>query len=365
MQGLAHASERAILAESRLSAGRAYTEDELGAAIHRITRLPFVRDADFRLEKGTVRDTYVLSIKIEETSPFFYGLEHSQAWFDTGNDVAPASADRAVAGVRWFFGKNSVHLLGDIGGEDRAQIGFTSYGIFGTSASLSVNVVYQQPNITVIGPIAVDSDVTRRDNFRYNAVAVVPIRGSHSLRASLDQHTGISSRFTPGPPRSALRLLRYSRRVGEASWVFDTTDDALFPTTGTLATAGLRFTQTEDFAGRIDPDRVHLTVWRDRAAQFTHHWSMSRRSTLHLNAQYYTVVDRHTAAYELGTAYSANLVPSGRMRGDDLRLEVGARTNYTPSQDIAISTIESSIGYRNKWGVMRFGLSYVTVRGAN
>src|SRR4051812_46655659 len=69
---LVHASADVVRAESRLREGQQYDENELRDANNRIKRLPFVLDAAFTLERGSVRDAYVLAITINETKPFFY-----------------------------------------------------------------------------------------------------------------------------------------------------------------------------------------------------------------------------------------------------------------------------------------------------
>src|SRR5690349_3991146 len=69
---LVHASADVIRAESRLREGQSYDESELRDANNRIKRLPFILDASFRLERGSVRDAYVLVVTVNETKPFFY-----------------------------------------------------------------------------------------------------------------------------------------------------------------------------------------------------------------------------------------------------------------------------------------------------
>src|SRR5207253_1347510 len=75
VRNLRHASPEIVIAESRLKEGVAYDERELAAASDRINRLPFILEAAFSLEKGSVRDSYVLAITVSETKPFFYVLD--------------------------------------------------------------------------------------------------------------------------------------------------------------------------------------------------------------------------------------------------------------------------------------------------
>ena len=66
---LRHASPEIVIAESRIRAGATYSEEELREAADRIARLPFVLQCDFALEKGSVREAYVLAINVAEAKP--------------------------------------------------------------------------------------------------------------------------------------------------------------------------------------------------------------------------------------------------------------------------------------------------------
>ncbi len=63
-----------IIATSLLVQGAAYEEDDLGDALHRIKRLPFVYDCQFSLAKGSRRHAFVLNIDIEATQRLSFGL---------------------------------------------------------------------------------------------------------------------------------------------------------------------------------------------------------------------------------------------------------------------------------------------------
>ena len=75
IEGARYSSPRILIAESRLTEGRSYSEAELRDAMFRIKRLPFVLHTDFRLAKGTERGRYVLVIAIEETKPLFLRID--------------------------------------------------------------------------------------------------------------------------------------------------------------------------------------------------------------------------------------------------------------------------------------------------
>src|SRR4051794_36154153 len=88
VRNLRHAGREVIVSEARLHEGGAYSEAELREANDRIERLPFVLDAQFSLEKGSRRDAYVLVISVEETKPFFYGID--MTLFHTKDDAVQA-----------------------------------------------------------------------------------------------------------------------------------------------------------------------------------------------------------------------------------------------------------------------------------
>jgi len=132
---LVHASADVIRAESRLQEGNSYVEADLRAASDRVRRLPFVLDAVFSLERGSVRDSYVLVITVSETRPFFFRYQLIP-FFETSHDVGAVDNDALVA-ARWFAGSRGVfHVAGIAHQSDRpfeasyisAQAGYTRYG---------------------------------------------------------------------------------------------------------------------------------------------------------------------------------------------------------------------------------------------
>src|ERR1043166_10046101 len=56
----------AVLAETRLDAGKTYTEEQLDQAVNRVRRLPFVVYAEGELQPGSRPDARVLRINIDE-----------------------------------------------------------------------------------------------------------------------------------------------------------------------------------------------------------------------------------------------------------------------------------------------------------
>ena len=267
-----------------------------------------------------------------------------------------------MIGGRWFVAKNSMHVLYDGGGQDRFQAGVTSHGIFGTSASVSMVVGYERPVFIFPAGMQIVDPYRGTDNLVYSLVGVVPVSGNHSLRASVFQRTAISPRVRPDSGRVILDLRKYAYRASEASWVYDTTDDALFPRKGTSVIAGLRFTRTA--SERFDPGPVQPKTWFDQAGSFARYWPLTPHHMVRAFGQAYTTVDGRDRSYELGGGYSIDFASPRRMRGDDLRFTVTGRTLYSSSiQRSTITTLSSNLSYRNKWGLLHTSFSYVKFRG--
>jgi len=152
---LVHASADVIRAESRLQEGDSYAEADLRAASDRVRRLPFVLDAVFSLERGSVRDAYVLVITVSETRPLFFRYQ-LVPFFEASQRVGAADND-ALLGARWFAGSRGVfHVAGIVHESDRpfessyisAQAGYTRYGLFHDRAFATLTVDHFSPRET-------------------------------------------------------------------------------------------------------------------------------------------------------------------------------------------------------------------------
>ncbi|HEV2719296.1 MAG TPA: hypothetical protein VG323_04695, partial [Thermoanaerobaculia bacterium] len=145
VQHLVHASADVIRAESRLREGERYDESELRDANNRIKRLPFVLDAAFRLERGSVRDAYVLVITVNETKPFFYLFD---GIFYRRRPLIELDTESAIlAGARWFAAPHDVfHAAAILHHAQRpfesdyasVQAGYTRYGLLGDRAFATI-----------------------------------------------------------------------------------------------------------------------------------------------------------------------------------------------------------------------------------
>src|SRR5258708_33215239 len=134
---LVHASPDVIKSESHLREGQAYSENDLRAANNRVRRLPFVLDAAFSLERGSVRDSYVLVITVNEARPLFY-LFDAVPFARGGDPYVTSNGDDALLGVRWFAGRSGgIQVASTVHGDARPfessyislQGGYTRYGL--------------------------------------------------------------------------------------------------------------------------------------------------------------------------------------------------------------------------------------------
>src|SRR5258708_2843926 len=134
---LEHVSPEVIKSESGLREGQAYSENDLRAANNRVRRLPFVLDAAFSLERGSVRDSYVLVITVNEARPLFY-LFDAVPFARGGDPYVTSNGDDALLGVRWFAGRSGgIQVASTVHDDDRpfassyisVQGGYTRYGL--------------------------------------------------------------------------------------------------------------------------------------------------------------------------------------------------------------------------------------------
>jgi outer membrane protein assembly factor BamA len=232
VRNLKHVSADVVRSETRLRIDQAYSEEELRQASDRVSRLPFVLDAQFSLEKGTVRDSYVLVINVIETRRFFYQFDaistfgrHGQTYGIRNNGLA--------AGVRTFIGRSG-SLHAGIGAREEiistysrrittAEAGYTRYNLFGTNAFATFSV-----------GIPVD-DNARAEHLLPQLVVGIPLTQTQTLTAKI---TTSDIRFPyrfPGFPEGETRAARRALRV---TWSRNTTDHPFAPTRGSILSFG-------------------------------------------------------------------------------------------------------------------------------
>lgn len=405
------ASRSLLIEESLLEPGRTYSERELREAVYRIRRLPFVLSADFSLRRGTERGTYELVIAIQETTRFFFGREENFLSIpdDAASEALGYSRYSAVkpehqglAGLRLFAGARNV-VFGSMG-SDGLQAGYTRYGLFGTRAVATLGVAQTFCCPREVFPLGIDPDVTAittGESTRYSAAVAIPLAGNHSVRTSLSW-----SRSEPdnlqfffgeaGRKRFFGRESEFHRLQLDLKWVYDNSDDPLFPSDGVTLAAGLevsdrRMSDTV-FEEVLAPYVIFVETLPDSratlvavAASGQKTWPLTPRQAASANLR--MAVGRSSldtawigdqlrtqdvTALEVTTGLRHSLSLWGFERSrrfGDLRLETTADYGYealTPRLGVGSVgrfRLGTSVAFRNRWGLFRVGFTYLDFNG--
>lgn len=371
VRGARFASERVVAREALLTPGRSYTEPQLRAALSRINRLPFVLDSTFALERGSDRGAYVLVVSIVETKPLFVEADsvteknrHSSP--DTHNE------EYIRSGVRGFIGGSSlVHLSTDF--DDNYEAGITQYNLFGRPGYVTLNLRWSDVDGSheFTDPsgdrMTTTVDVDLSPEVRFG----IPIFGNHSLQGQWSRQSS-NVRMTNAEEFQEIDQLAHAAQL---EWVFDTTDDAVLPTRGTLWRSGVQgqrvdvdvdtSSDIQTFDGKTTSGSVFSI--------YTHYKPVS--SWLSLMAGGGGGISRidyedDPRGYEPPTFYSfgphlglsASLWPDRfTRRFGDLRWETRANYTFLDGEDMAQTRylrVTTSIVQRNVWGTLRLGFGY-------
>jgi hypothetical protein len=379
VRGARFASEEVVARESLIAEGATYTEAQLRAAMSRINRLPFVLDSSFALEKGTTHGSYVLVITIVETKPVF--IEAIAVTQRQGGSSFTGEVFRS--GVRLFVGSSTlIHAATNF--EGGHQAGITQYNLFGRPGYVSLGVQWWENNrgsfeSTFPTPSLYEYRVDPIPELRFG----FPVSGDHSIVGSWSRY----SRSTRITSETGSRHGKDTFDGGELAWVFDTTDDPILPTSGTLWRTGLKlgfrsnessgsfgdsesrswdvFTLWERHTplngwvsvnlglgagmGRLDQERVVRRVFPDGTEE---------------PALYTSAAD--TIGYTASAGLSSSLWSDRLTRKyGDLRFET--KVKYTGaderSSDLTITgpdyaTLDAAIVQRNVWGTLRLAFGY-------
>jgi len=370
-----------IVAESRLRAGAEYSESELRDAANRLSRLPFLLNADFSLERGSERGRHVLVITVNETRSFFYRfqfvpvLANPGVAFDTTSNLG--NDDSAVAlGYRWFLGKRGALHVGLIGrdsteftrGYTAFAIGYTAYDLFGTRAFATLNV----------------KKSPEQDGITPQVVVGIPLSLNQTLTAEYDQ-SQVDYDFEDDFQFAD----RESQRVARMTWSYNTTNHPVVPTEGTLVSAGPVVAWRDEMASlwivyadgtfekRLMP--VHTTTYGVQGSALRY-WEISDRNSVSLGgeaglgrSEERSPGSKDTADAFYGVVqagFSRSLwTPERRAQGGDSRLELTlrgrARENdqyhedriyYRPDNDV----VQTSFTWvrHSSWGTVRLGVGY-------
>ncbi|HEX8254534.1 MAG TPA: hypothetical protein VF846_15425 [Thermoanaerobaculia bacterium] len=374
--GLRYASERVIVAETRLRPGRAYTEAELHAGAARAARLPFVVRIDLRLERGEARGAYQLLIAVTEAKPVFVGGA-LQDGGDRDDDV-----ETVTLGSRLFAGRSGVfHAAASAGGDGGFEVGYTQYDLFGTGVFAAATLEHRAITVgeTDRSPDAFVDDLDLGERLTMRVVAGIPIGGNHALRAS----------WTREPT-----VLRNADLVGEEpflldhvttqelAYIYDSTDDPLVPSSGTslVGTAALRSGPLLLVRSEVGPPLRGDYERPSFSVDARKHWRLAPRHSAsaaavirHVQRASDTRFGPQTATahrVSLGGAYAFTIWGEDRPhRFGDLRVEAGAgykflrqstprlieETDVLETVRVSRSTPTAFVGlvYRSPWAVIR------------
>jgi hypothetical protein len=249
---------RVIVAESRLLAGRDYSEDDLRDAVRRIKRLPFVLEARPTLRRGSLPGLYELVLQVEETSPFagtaalWLGLDGGPHFGTTSlsaDRFVGASSRLFVSGTLEDIWHGSVQAFGPEGDPavftfpprivKTAALGFQQYDVLGRGSRLSLDVSTQ-------------ADSSWRTE-RAGTSLLLPVGRNHSVVVATRFARRKGDLEPAGPPPTGFGERLQTRfnpdlvRVTNTSsvrWIYNTTEDPFAPLEGTFLSATLELEST-------------------------------------------------------------------------------------------------------------------------
>ena len=381
IEGARYSSPRILVAESRLAEGRSYSEAELRDAMSRIKRLPFVLHTDFRLAKGTERGRFVLVIAIEETKPLFLRIDSLHNAIDTNELVQPFDPRNPqfrritdhftnnyyTLGGRWFAGAKGVVTAaadrskcyfdrGPCGSRDPGySLGYTQYDVFGSRASVAAVVQYREFSNRLPDFIPGEGRRTTSfgDHLTFQLTGAIPLFGNNAVCATLSRQ------------REIVNTIHANYDQGELAWLYDTTDDPLFPTRGTFAQAALESHRLLRYVTLTDPIRTTNPWKHDFDAKAVKWWQLGAQQSISTGGEFATLFANQQTEYHLNAGYAAMLIPRApALRYGDLRFELSydriiLHTHAGQSHDV-VSRGEgvAGIAYRNAWGVAHLTFKY-------
>lgn len=407
VENAAHVSPEIVVSESLLEAGRAYTEVELRDAVHRIVRLPFILDAEFSLRKGTERDQYELVITLDETRRWFFSLDSVDTfWSDPISVNGTATTDRteasaALAGRRWAVGRQGLFFAALGGTDGTLTVGYQHFDLFDRDIFLSTSLSLadcdqptEGPNDpgdegcrTELEPLGLDPTASTwsfSGEGLHGALTLgVPLEGNRSIQVRAE-----TRRIDSGIRRYAFApvgFLRFDHRTDthlNVSWVQNSVDDPVFPSAGSLVEVGL------DGRG-LDAEINRSFTMRSRqlgvlfSGAWYRPWGHRQAFSLGLRGfvggsrlenvpiASFGLVDDNLSVFEgsVSLGHGLFLVQSRKHdRVRDLRWESSAEAfvlRTSPDFDqidnpFAGLRLTSGLAYRNRWGVFRFGFSFLT-----
>jgi hypothetical protein len=312
VEGTREAAGRIVEAETLLREGETYSEAELGQAVARVHRLPFVLDADFSLLKGSTRGAYELLIQVEEARRFVF--EHTVNLYtlaeplNLDNSIGDANnwslVLPALVGYRQFIGRSGV-VFAALDTKEGLQAGFTRYDLFGRGivASVGYSGLFADFCCTSEAlPYALDPSFVywdwRGSARRLSLEVGVPLNRTDALRFDWSRRDGESSgrREVFGRYRDVGTFLDLNDDVGVTldraalRWVRDTSDDPLVPSRGFTLSGGVEWSSFEtgllrsiSYENGIGTERILPAQRSEQVAAVVsavRHWSLTPRQSV-------------------------------------------------------------------------------------
>ena len=370
VRGARFASESVVARESLLIPGRTYTEPQLRDAMSRINRLPFVLDSTFAVEKGTERGAYVLVVTIVETKPLF--VEAQSMFGKSSGDRDVSNQEFVRSGARWFLGSSTlVHASTDF--DDHYEAGLTQYNLFGRPGYVTLNVRWTSDggSRTVTNPLGERERFTSDIDPSPEILVGFPVFGNHSIQGRWSYG---SSGLKIESEEAVLEELTQSGQNMALAWVWDTTDDPILPTRGSLwRTEGslqLNSTDVKATTGPAIDDETQIGV----ISTTLHHYHPvsdwmsvmvgggvgASRSDLRA-ATPFPIDSVTTWSIFPEAGLTVSLWPERLTRRfGDLRWETRASYNKAGGDftDIDYAVGSTQIVQRSVWGTLRLGFSY-------
>jgi outer membrane protein assembly factor BamA len=378
VRGTRFTSSTVIARQTLLKEGTAYTEPQLKAAIDRLNRLPFVIDAEFSREKGSEREHYILVVTVSEMKPFFVNAEslHTRTESDLG-DSPWFEQNNVFAGVRGFVGSTLLHAAANQNGSYEA--GVTQYDLFGSSAYASFRLRWtdRRAFYSFSDPIGGNDvrSVSKADPSP-ELIVGVPIVGNHSVRATLTR-SGFDSTATitsssSGTGQSYEARQKQHQNVGDLAWVYDSTDDGLFPTRGRLMRSGLYVIDADTLSRQENEPEVRQdfqmqTLYMDGRQywQLPYGQSISAglgaaRTRTPFPESPINQPPQYTNSYTAVASYSASLWPRKQtVRLGELRFETeGHYWRYSSYGSPTYYIIRNGVTFRNSWALLHLTFDY-------
>ena len=367
-------STRVLIAETTLREGKEYSEEDVGAAVARLNRLPFLLSADFALEKGTENGRRVLVINVTETKRLSFLVDARGLLGDASHRTIDYDFDRPggsndAAAVHWFAGDSGMFHFAMAVRRGRQsfmarytawELGYTRYNLFGTGAFATIN-------------IRTPVDSVNEGRYTPQIVAGIPLTARQTL--TVGSYDTSFVRETVHIFGNDLHTLR-AERVVSLAWTYDTTDQPFAPARGTLVrvapirlmidrasyTAIPRSTAYAAYAEHINTDGVDVAA--------LHYWQLSEVNSVSAGvlAGWATVEDRiHppplTPRADRHPTYEIAQFGYSRALGNS-RLELEGRFRMG-RQDVSTTSdrqhaIEASASWvrRSVWGTLRLGIGY-------